>query len=186
VRYPFFKHFLDALVLSFYEKGKCKAYDVWSKSTSKDELSRVFTELGEKPTRITENQVDELERYVLEMYSAKQTTLGAARLDKFKKSADNDLRLLPPSRETLRQHANRSAYQSGYLLRQCVEELDIPEPEQWEWIFNTTNDFYQPVWTNVQSSITVKSFTRTCSCKLGKCKTCKCTKDNIMYIDVCL
>ena len=34
--------------------------------------------------------------------------------------------MLPPSREALQQHANRSAYQSGYLWGQCVEELDIP------------------------------------------------------------
>ena len=64
---------------------------------------------------------------MLQLYGSRHDTLGAARLDKFKKSADNDLGLLPPSKDALRQHIYRASYQAGYLWRQSVEELDIPD-----------------------------------------------------------
>ena len=35
--------------------------------------------------------------------------------------------LLPPSKDALRQHIYRASYQAGYLWRQSVEELDIPD-----------------------------------------------------------
>ena len=141
--------------------------------------------LAEKPTGITSKKsIEELERYVLDIYGFKQTVLGTASLDKFKKFADKDLRLLPPSRETLKSHAYLLAFQSGYLWRQCVKELDIPNPDQWVWVLNGTCVFYQPIWTSAHSSITVKNFTRTCSCKSGKCKTWKCVLDKISCISI--
>ena len=71
---------------------------------------------------------------MLQLYGSRRDTLGAARLDKFKKSTDNDLRhLLPSSKEALCQHIYCASCQAGYLWRQCVEELDIPDPEQWGW-----------------------------------------------------
>ena len=75
--------------------------------------------------------MDVLEIYVLNLYETRHTTLGAARLDKFNKSTDNVLRSFPPSKEALRQHVFRAAYQAWYLWWQSVEELNIPNPEQW-------------------------------------------------------
>ena len=72
-----------------------------------------------------------LENFMLQLSGLRHNTLDAVRLDKFNKFADNDLRLLPPSKEALRQHIYRASYQAGYLWRQSVEELDIPDPEQW-------------------------------------------------------
>ena len=79
-------------VSSFYRKGKCKAYDVWLKSSHKDDLTEVFIQLGESPAEVTPNMMNVLESYVLDLYGSKHTTLGAARLDKFNKSTANDLR----------------------------------------------------------------------------------------------
>ena len=58
-------------------------------------------------------------------------TLDAAPLEKLKKSTDNDLCLLPPSKETLSERIYYAIYQAEYLWRQSVEELDILDPEQW-------------------------------------------------------
>ena len=98
-----------------------------------------------------------LESFVLQLYGSRHDTLGAARLDRFKKFTDNDLPLLPPSKEALRQHIYRVSYQAGYLWRQSAEELDILNPEQWGWKTNSKGDF-QPLWTTSQSSVTVKNF----------------------------
>ena len=102
-------------VSGFYGKGKCKAYDVWLKSSQKDDLTQVFTQLGETPAKVAPNMMNVLESYVLDLYGSKYTTLGAPRLDKFNKSTANNLRSLPPSKEALRQHGLQASYQAGYL-----------------------------------------------------------------------
>ena len=76
-----------------------------------------------------------LENFTLQLSRLTHDTLSAARLDIFKKSTDNNLRLLPPSKEALRQHIYRLSYQAGYLWRQPAEELDIPDPEHWETLW---------------------------------------------------
>ena len=70
---------------------------------------------------------------MLQLYGLRHDTTDAARLGKFKESTDNDLRLLPTSKEALCQHLYCTSYQAGYLWRQSVEEPDIPDPVQWGW-----------------------------------------------------
>ena len=103
-------------VSSFYGKGKSKAYDVWVKSERKDSFTDVeLGEVGEKPTNVTSDHIDILVSFVLQLYQSKHDTLGSARLDKFKKSTENDLRLLPLSKDALRQHIYCASYQTRYL-----------------------------------------------------------------------
>ena len=181
---PFFFAFTGYYtVSSFYSKGKCKAYDVWVKSERKYDFAYVFVELGEKPTNVTLDHSDLLESFVLQLYGSRHDTLGAARLDKFKKSTDNHLRLLPPNKDALRRHIYRASYQAGYLWRQSVEELDIPDPEQWGWKTDSKGDF-QPLWTISQSSVIVKNFIETCSCKTGKRKSCQFARANVVCLSM--
>ena len=103
-------------VSSFYGKGNCKA-NVWVSSERKDYFTDVFVELGEKPTDGTSDHIDMLENFMLQLSVLRHDTLGAGRLHKFKKSADKDLHLLPPSKEALRQHIYHASYQAGCLWR---------------------------------------------------------------------
>ena len=169
----------------FCGKGKCKVYDIWLKSSQNDDLIEVFIQLGETPAEVTPNMMNVLESYVLDLYGSKHTTLGAARLDKFNKSTANDLRSLPPSKEALRQHVLQASYQAGYLWWQSVEELKIPDPEQWGWKLDSMGVLFQPLWTTTHSSVTVKNFTMICSCKTRKCKTCKCVNNNLSCLSMC-
>ena len=107
-------------------------------------ISWMFLSSWGKHTSATSNVI--LQSFMLQLYGLKHDTLGAARLSKLKKSIDNDLRLLPPSKEAPHQHIYRTSYQAGYLWRQFVEELDIPDPEQWGWKTGSKGDF-QPLWT---------------------------------------
>ena len=182
---PFFFAFTGCdTVSSFYGKGKCKAYDTWLKSDGIDDLTDVFINLGKKPDQVTSKQIDILENYVLQLYGSTHHTLAAERLDKFKKSAENDLRSLPPSREALYQHTLRASYQTGYLWRQSVEELEIPDANQWGWKTDSEGDF-QPNWTGVESQVSIQSFIDICSCKTGKCKKCKCAKAKVACLSMC-
>ena len=126
-----------------------------------------------------------LESYVLDLYGSKHTTFDVAWLDKFNKPTANDLRSLPPSKEELRQHVLRGFYQARYLWWQSVEELKIPDPEQWGWKLDSVGVLFQPLWTASPSSVAVKGFTMICSCRAGKCKTCKCASNNLSCLSMC-
>ena len=69
------------------------------------------------------------------------------------------------------------------ICKDCVEELDIPDSEQWGWKTDSQGDI-QPLWATIQSSVTVKNFIETCSCKIKKCKSCKCARANIACLSI--
>ena len=74
--------------------------DAWHQSEQKDVLTNVFSELGSKPSRLSLDQINMLEKFVLEIYAVRKVeSLTQASLDKFMISTGNDLRKLPPSRE---------------------------------------------------------------------------------------
>ena len=72
---PFFYAFTERDTVSiFYGKGKCKAYDVWVKSESKDDFTDVeLGELAKKPTNVTFDHIDILVSFALQLYGSKQT-----------------------------------------------------------------------------------------------------------------
>ena len=97
-------------------------------------------------------------------------SLASARLDKFNKVKDNGLRSYPPSMDALNQQTPRACYQAGYLWRQSVKALVIPDPKVWGWEQDPVSAIIYPVLTTKQSQVTIIKFTKTCSCKTGKCK----------------
>ena len=164
-------------------KGKCKAWDTWFKAENKDEFTTVFKDLGNQPEEITAMQLDKIEDYIKLLYGS-DGFLGADRLNKFRKSTDDDLRKLPPSREALFQHAKRSCYQAGYVWHECIEDLQLPDPTLWGWLFDEVQGFI-PRWLSALSSIDLEKFITTCSCKTGKCERCKCATADLMCIRMC-
>ena len=58
----------------------------------KDALTNVFSELGNKPSRLSLDQINVLEKFVLEIYPTHEVdSLTQACLEKFMMSTDNDL-----------------------------------------------------------------------------------------------
>ena len=102
-------------VSSFYGKGKCKVYVVYVKIERKDDVTDVSVEHGKEPTDIISDNIDMLESFVLQLYGTRHDKLGAARLDKLKKSTDNKLCLVTSRKDALQQHIYRAPYQAGYL-----------------------------------------------------------------------
>ena len=96
------------IVASFYGKGKCKAWDTWMGSEHKNTYTNLFSRLGNKPESVSDNYLNIIERFVVELYipSAQNIpsySLASVRLENFVRSSDNYLRKLPPCRETLRE-----------------------------------------------------------------------------------
>ena len=70
----------------------------------------MFFELQNKPSRLSLDQKNVLEKFALEIYAVcKVDSLTQAHLDKFMMSTDNDLRKLAPSREALIYHKSEHA-----------------------------------------------------------------------------
>ena len=57
--------------------------------------------------------------------------INEARINSFFKTADLNLRTCIMSR--LWEHAKRSALQAGWLRRECVENVIVPDPSLWGW-----------------------------------------------------
>ena len=73
------------------------------KSERKDDFTDVFVQLGDNSTNGASDHIDILENFMFQLNGLGHGTLDAAPLEKLKKSTDNDLCLLPPSKETLSQ-----------------------------------------------------------------------------------
>ena len=98
--------------------------------------AEVFIRLGDELSEVSEADLNVLEMFVIELYSPAQqkvltTSLSRMRLDNFKSSADDDLRKLPPSRSALCEHSKRASFRSGFLWKEAVENLNIPDACLW-------------------------------------------------------
>ena len=158
---------------------------MWQQSKQKDELTLLFSELGKEPNDITSTQIDKLEKYVLDMYDIREDTLTNGRIDRFKMSTDNDIRKLPPCKDALLQYTKRACYQAGFLWREGIYNVQLPDPTSWGWELKS-NGLYGPLWvTTLTNQSQMDLFTSTCFCGAQKCKKCKCAKAEIKCISNC-
>ena len=107
-------------------------------SDKKGEITDVFTRLGDEPSIISDGDLNILEYFVCHMYSSKkrcqaEININEMRLKKFKLSSNNDLRIVPPSKNALLQHVKRACYQAGYLWKEALSNIEIPDPNLWGW-----------------------------------------------------
>ena len=132
---PFFYAFTGTdTASSSFSKGKSWAKDAGHQSEEKDVLANVFSKLGNKPLRLSLDQTNVLEKFVLEIYAVRKVdSLTQARLDKFMMSTDNDLQKLVPSREALIHHTKLACCQAGYLWRDSIDNFDLPDTKSWGW-----------------------------------------------------
>ena len=122
-------------VSSFFNHGKCKFWDRWQEFDDKDDLTRLFSELSQKPSAITDVQISILEKNLLSVYYANMTgpcDINYQRMHDFEHSVHSNLRLLPPSKICLIEHAKRAAYEAGWAWYQCKENVELPNPEMLE------------------------------------------------------
>ena len=137
-------------------------------SERKNTYTDLFSRLGNKPESISDNDLDIIERFVVELYipSVQNTSsysLASVRLKKFVRSSNSDLRELPPSREALRKQAKCSCFQSVYLWVRAVEDIPLPDTSLRGCIFNENKEVFVPLWKSGTCSITIGKFTSTFS-----------------------
>ena len=77
-----------------------------------------------------------LELFVLHIYYGNALADGdidVQQMREFEHSTHSNLRLLPPSKVGLIEHAKRAAYEAGWVVYQCKENLELPDPLEWKW-----------------------------------------------------
>ena len=118
------------------------------------------------------------------LYSTNElsASLTEERLSNFERSGDNDLRKIPMSRPGLVEHTKRSCYQAGYLWRECIENVTLPDPVLWGWC--RKNGKLVPKWQEGET-VDILPVISTCTCKTKSCKNCKCAKVNIVCLPFC-
>ena len=129
-----------------------------------------------------------LEQFVIEIYSVsksfKYTSLGEMRLQKSITSTDNNLRNLPRSHVALLQHAKHVCYQAGYLGRETISNVELPDPTIWGWK-RSINGTLLPLWVVEFCSIQIDTFIMTCKCYKQLCKNCKCSRSGLHCLTFC-
>ena len=119
---PIFYAFTGCGTVScLFSKGKCRVWEAWHHSEQKDVLTNVFSELGNKPSRLSLDQINVLEKFVLEIYPVRKVEPIRSR------------RKLPPSWEAVIHHTTWSCYQAGYLWRESLDNFDQPDLKSWGW-----------------------------------------------------
>ena len=185
---PFFTSLtgIDA-VSSFFNHGKCQFWDKWTDFVNKQALTEVFCELSEKPLLVSDEQLSILEEFICYVYYtdfSKPANIDLLRMRDFEHTAHNNLRFLPPSRNGLLQHCKRAAYEAGWVQRQCMENVELPDPTLWGW--REMNDEFIPRWQEIEDPIdAIKIVTATCSCVKAKCTNCQCSKKNLECLSFC-
>ena len=74
---PFFHAYTGCdTVSSFFNHGKCKFWDRWFDFENESLLTKVFSELSQRPTNITVEQTTNLEKYLLSVYYPHMTGIS--------------------------------------------------------------------------------------------------------------
>ena len=107
-------------------------------------LDDVFIRLGNEPGELTNTGMNIIKKFVTKMCTEQNKSLTLLRIEFFKYIKDSDLRKLPPSREALEQHPRRACYQAGYVWKETVYDIALPNSENWGWVLE--ENVYKPRW----------------------------------------
>ena len=151
-------------------------------------LTNTFIELSNMPSSISLCNLNNLERFVIDIYRKKgalcQSDINDMRVKSFFKSADPNLRSIVLSRKALIEHTKRSTLQAGWMWKECEGEVILQDPRDWGWVLTQDASVrYSPLWQDSFSDI--HEVIMVCSCKGGRCTSCKCGKKKISCLHYC-
>jgi hypothetical protein len=114
---------------------------------------------------------------------AANLTVNALQKHRFTKKG-RSMEGLPPTADTLLQHAKRAVYQSGYCWGQsmCAEQT-LPSPSKWGWT-DEVDSKWKPLWTTLPEIARCPELLK-CGCKKGYGKRCKCAKAKTKCTALC-
>ncbi len=104
-------------------------------------------QLSSFPGEITQEQMNEMQRYVVLLYArgSELSKVDEARKVGFTQSG-KQIESFPPTLAALIEHAMRAVYEGGHVCRLClVRWLNLPCPGEWCW--QKVDHVWKPFWT---------------------------------------
>ena len=168
-------------VSSFSGIGKKTAFSVWK---SMRHIVPVFSHLSQAPEEINEEDMKEIERFVILLYKSTSSLsdINEARKQMF--CAARQIENIPPSKDALEEHLKRAVYQAGHVWGQAlVPNPELPSPSEWGW--QNELGTWKPLWTKLPEASKACRELIKCGC-LKRCKgNCKCSKSNLSCTQLC-
>ena len=132
--------------------------------------------LRKQPSEISSPQIDENEKFLEYVYytSFEVDSLDIQKMRQFEYNAAASLQSIPPSKHGLTEHIKRACFQGGWIWREAISNIDLPDPENWGW--KPVDGKYHPKWQNSKPDIDVLDVCQVCSCKKAISRNCKCKK----------
>ena len=169
---------------SFRSKGKRTAWKTWLSypditATFADICSRPFVNIDEESETFAR-----LQRFVVLLYSPNSAVeeVDESRMDLFC-HRNQDMELLPPTKNSLLQHANRAVYRTSvWMLADQAMPISIsPSDFSWNW----RDGEWQPVWFTIpETSESCRKLLIHCACK-AECSRCRCSAANLKCTPLC-
>ena len=170
-------------VSSMCGRGKRTAYDTWSVFPN---LTDAIISIMNAPDRITDENFDIIERFIILLYdrTSTQTSVNACRKELFSKK-NRSMENIPPTKDALKQHVKRAFHQAVH----CWKETLVLQPSMfphsdWGWALQESK------WTQVW--MTIPEAAKSCyellrcncikSCTAGRCK---CRKSFLKCTSLC-
>ena len=184
---PFFYAFTGCdNVSSFGGKGKTIAWETWKASDEFTDITATFGALSNFPNPSdVDTCMDTLERFVVLLYdrTSSQEHINEARKHLFA-TKGKSLENIPPTRESLRQHIKRAAYQAGFCWAQMMVRTPvIPSPSDWGWVHSENG--WDICWTTLSEATVACPQLLRCGCKKGCTGQCKCVKASLQCTALC-
>ncbi len=184
---PFF-HALTGCdnVSSFGGRGKKTAWETWKACDGVTNVTAAFCALAATPTpSIIDDYMDELERFVVLLYDRTSSYghVNEARKHLFTQNG-RSIDALPPTREALKQHIRRAAYQAGFCWGQMmVCRPELPSPSEWGWVHSDNG--WDIHWTTLPEATEACRQLLRCGCKKSCRGQCKCVKAALQCTALC-
>ena len=163
--------------------GKKTVWDIWNLMRN---LGKVFYRLSHAPAEVTNDDMDEIERFFVVLY--KRTSplkkVNEARKQLFA-HGNRKVENIPPTKEALRQHVKRAVFQAGHIWGQSqIAKPEIPSPADWGWVKSEDNGWC-PFWTVMPEASKECRELIKCMCKKRCAGNCKCFAANLPCTELC-
>ncbi len=171
-------------VSSFSGIGKKTAWDVWR---SMPHLTPLFVKLSSKPQQVTDDDMEQLERFVIVMYSRTSPILKVNEARKYMFAHGNrQIENVPPTRDALVFHVLRASYQAGHIWGQALTaNQSLPAPADWGWMKNDSDDQWVPKWTSLPEASKGCRELIKCNCRKSCLGRCSCFQANLNCTQLC-
>ena len=169
----------------FAGRGKRTAWSVWNKF---EHVTPALRTLVQTPTAAhIDGILPTIERFVILMYDKEipDDSVNKARQTLFTQKG-REIEKIPPTKDALRQHVLRAAYQDGHLWDQALLKApQLPSREEFGWKRENASPQWEVKWTNLPPAGAACRAVVKCGCVKGCRRRCKCVKENLPCTLLC-